>query len=132
MRIVRKWLVAFFKKVSCQKTRFRALGHAFGLSAWSSPIHNTAQLHNGTAEDQGLSEDPPLPKGGLCRFLMLQTLFNWVRLTYYRYTVCTGLYMLGNVEVTIIHLIFAVSSYYLLIYAYAFITQLTQLGTPSN
>jgi hypothetical protein len=62
---------------------------------------------------------------------MLQAAFNWLRLQYYRYTVCTGLYMLGNVEVTIIHLIFAVSSYYLLVYAHAFITQLTQLGTPS-
>ena len=56
----------------------------------------------------------------------------WVKLQYYRFTVITGLYMLGYFEVAIIQSFFLLCTYYFVSYAHAFITQLSQSGSLSR
>jgi hypothetical protein len=58
---------------------------------------------------------------------MIHAVRNFIKLQYYRYTVCTGLYMLDTTEVAFIQFVFLLCTYYFLIYAYAFFTQLITL-----
>jgi Small subunit of serine palmitoyltransferase-like len=55
---------------------------------------------------------------------MLGAIGRFIRLQYYRYSTVTGLYIMGNIESTVIQLTFFVVVYFLVRYTYTFLVQL--------
>lgn len=61
---------------------------------------------------------------------MFGAIGRFVRLQYYRYSIVTGLYIMGNIESTIIQLTFFVFLYFLVRYTCTFFSQLSSSGLP--
>ena len=55
---------------------------------------------------------------------MLGAIGRLIRLQYYRYSTVTGLYIMGNIESTVIQLTFFIVVFFLVRYTYAFLAQL--------
>lgn len=59
---------------------------------------------------------------------MFGSINRFIRLQYYRYSTVTGLYIMGNIESTVIQLTFFVAVFFLIRYACAFVMQLCGYG----
>lgn len=59
---------------------------------------------------------------------MIGAIDRFIRLQYYRYSTVTGLYIMGNIESTIIQITFFIVLYFLVRYTCTFFTQLSNSG----
>ena len=59
-----------------------------------------------------------------CFFLCLQTMFDFIRRSYYRYTVHTGISMLFTTERAVLHTILLVISYFFIKFTYEYVNKL--------
>lgn len=55
---------------------------------------------------------------------IIERVINNIKKQYYRYTVMTGVYMLGPAETSILHLAYVIGIFLLVRYTYAFLDQI--------
>ena len=55
---------------------------------------------------------------------IIEKVIDNIKTQYYRYTVMTGVYMLGPAETSILHIAYIVGMFLLVRYAYAFLDQI--------
>lgn len=59
---------------------------------------------------------------------MISAIIDYLKVSYYRYTIQTGVYMLGSVETITLHIAVALGIYFLFQYSSTFIYQLSHDG----